>query len=79
MSKNKKKIKGLDRFHYHEALDRSYLVADLMETALVEHPVIRKHKTLKKKIKKAQRLVIEVYQEIGGLDIKLFPEQSDKQ
>jgi len=77
MSK-KKKIKGLDRFHYHEALDRAYLVADLMETALVEHPVIMKHKELRKNIKKAQQLILDSYQMIGGLDIKLFPDDFEQ-
>jgi hypothetical protein len=80
MSK-KKKIKGLDRFHYHEALDRAYIVANQVEDLLVEHPVIMKHKELRKRIVKAQDLIVEAYQIIGGLDIKLFPDKqkSDKQ
>jgi hypothetical protein len=65
----------LDEFHYHEALDRSYIVAELLETALIEHVVINKHKNLKKKLQKAQELIIEVYQEIGGLSITEFPDQ----
>lgn len=65
----------LDEFHYHEALDRSYLVADLLETALIEHVVIKKHRHLKKKLQKAQELIVEVYQEIGGLSITEFPDQ----
>lgn len=68
--------KKLDEFHYHEALDRSYLIADMIESALVEHPVIRKHRNLKAKIVKAQELIVEVYQEIGGLSITEFPDQS---
>lgn len=65
----------LDRFHYHEALDRSYIVANIMEDLLVEHPVILKHPELKERIRKAQELVLEAYQLIGGLDIELFPEE----
>jgi hypothetical protein len=76
MSK-KKKITGLDRFHYHEALDRSDIVANQIEDLLVEHPVIMKHKKLRRLIKVAQQNVLDVYQMIGGLDIKLFPNQSD--
>jgi hypothetical protein len=81
MSKNKKKIKGLDRFHYHEALDRSYICADIIQNSLIDHPVIMKHKELQKRITKAQDLIVEAYQIIGGLDIKLFPDKqkSDKQ
>lgn len=67
----------LDEFHYHEALDRSYLVAEMLESALIEHVVIKKHKNLKTKLEKAQELIIEVYQEIGGLSITLFTEPSE--
>ena len=74
MSKKKNK---LDEFHYHEALDRAYICADVLENTLVIHPVIRKHKELKEKIKKAQSLIMEVYQTIGGLEINLFPKPSD--
>lgn len=73
----KKKIKGLDRFHYHEALDRAYCCADIIENMLVEHPVIMKHDELRERIEKAQSLIVEAYQLIGGLDIQLFPEQLD--
>jgi hypothetical protein len=74
MSKKEKKKKEepLDEFHYHEALDRSYIVAELIETALIDHPVIQRHGHLKTKIENAQSLIIEVYQEIGSLSITLF-------
>lgn len=67
----------LDEFHYHEALDRSYLIADLLETALIEHVVLKKHKNLKTKLEKAQELIVEVYQEIGGLSITLFTDPTE--
>jgi hypothetical protein len=73
----RKKFK-LDEFHYHEALDRSYIVAELIETALIEHVVIKKHKSLKAKIEKAQSLIVEAYQEIGGLSITLFDPEYGK-
>jgi hypothetical protein len=73
---SRKKIQ-LDEFHYHEALDRSYLVADLLETALIEHVVIKKHRNLKTKLQKAQELIVEVYQELGGLSITLFTDPSE--
>ena len=76
MSKRKKlkKIGKLDQFYYHEALDRAYIVANMIEDVLVEHPVIEKHKELRKRIKKAQQLILEAYQLVGGLDVKLFPD-----
>lgn len=72
----RKKVE-LDEFHYHEALDRSYIVADLLETALIEHVVIKKHRNLKNKLQKAQELIVEVYQELGGLSITLFTDPSE--
>jgi hypothetical protein len=75
--KVKKKEEQLDEFYYHEALDRSYIVANMIEDVLVEHPVIEKHKELKEKVQKAQELIIEVYQEIGGLSVKLFTDPSE--
>ena len=72
MKKNKK-IKGLNEGHYIEAIDRAYIVADQIQTILIEHPVIRKHKKLKKRVKKAQDLIMETYQLIGGLSVDLFP------
>jgi hypothetical protein len=74
-----KKIEKLDRSYYPEALDRAYIVANQIEDLLIEHPVIMKHKELKKKVKRAQKHILDVYQMIGGLDIKLFPNKPGKQ
>ena len=75
--KNSKKIGKLDAGYYHEALDRAYIVANMIEDVLVEHPVFEKHKELRKRIKKAQRLILEAYQLVGGLEYKLFPNKHD--
>ena len=66
MKKNKIK---LDKYHYHEALDRSYCVADIIENMLVTHPVIEKHKKIRKHIKKAQKHILEAYTKIGGKSV----------
>ena len=73
MKKKNKKIKGLNEGHYIEAIDRAYIVADQIETILIEHPVIEKHKELMKKVRKAQQHILDVYQMIGGLSVDLFP------
>jgi hypothetical protein len=46
----------------------------MMEDILIEHPVFIKHKELRKRVKKAQKLVLAAYQLIGGLEVKLFSE-----
>jgi hypothetical protein len=70
---SKKKIKGLNEGHYLEATDRAYIVANMMEDVLIEHPVFIKHKELRKRIKKAQKLVLEAYQLIASVEAKEFP------
>lgn len=62
----KKKLK-LDKFHYHEALDRCYIVANIIEDLLIEHPVISKNKFLRKKIRKSQKNIMKAYTKIGGM------------
>lgn len=79
--KKSKKIKGLNEGHYTEAIDRAYIVANMIEDVLIDHPVYRKHKELKKKVKSAQQLILDAYQMIGGLSVELFPnpaEDADK-
>lgn len=55
----------LDKFHKHEALDRTWLFVDMIASFLLEHPYIQQNKSLKRKVKKAFGLLYEVYQEIG--------------
>ena len=78
MSKKKKKIRKLDEGYYTEAIDRAYIVADMIENVLIDHPVFKKHKDLRKRVKRAQKLVLEAYQIIGGLTVDLFPENNIK-
>lgn len=70
--KNKKKKNKLDEFHYHEALDRTYLIGSMVNDTLTTHPVYKKHKKLKKKINKVEDLLAELYQEMGDLEHTLF-------
>lgn len=75
MKKKNKKIDKLDSGYYHEALDRAYIAADQLKNLLIEHPVFKKHKKLRKRVKKAQQLILEAYQIVGGLEYKLFPDK----
>lgn len=75
ISKEEKII--LDEFFYHEAIDRTYILVGMLNDILLEHPVIQKHKKLKKRVKKAEQLLLETYQHIGGLEVILFPDTED--
>jgi hypothetical protein len=61
----------LDNYHYHEALDRTYVVGNIIDEILIDHPVIHKHKRLRNKLEKASSLIGEVYQEIGSISARL--------
>lgn len=60
----------LTKEQYHEALDRSYCVANIIDSMLLEHPVIKKDKKIRKKIEKAQKLILETYGDFGSILIK---------
>jgi len=75
MGRNRNKLK-LDRFHYHEALDRAFMVGNIVGEYFTEHPVVQKHPELRKKAETATELLIELYQEIGRLEFELFPDST---
>lgn len=55
-----------DAFGWHEALDRSCVCMEMVDTYLLFHPTIESNEALKAKVETAHRLLFEVYQEIGG-------------
>ena len=57
----------LDKFHYHEVLDRLYTYSSNVDEYILQHPVLLKHKSLRKRVKKAVKLLAEAYQIVGGL------------
>lgn len=73
MVENKKNI---DSYHYHEALDRTYIIMCLLDDILIDHPVFEKNKKLRKKINKVEKLLYEIYQITGNLN---FNENEKKQ
>jgi hypothetical protein len=66
--------KKLDKYLWHEALDRTALVADHIDRHLLEHPVFNqkdsvRHIQLRKRLEKALDLIVETYTEIGDLSL----------
>jgi hypothetical protein len=61
-----KKVKHLDSGYWHEAMDRSYCVTEIIQSMLLDHPAIEQTKPLYKKILKAQELIAEAYQDCGN-------------
>jgi hypothetical protein len=66
----KARVMKIDKFHYHEALDRAALVSDIFYMAFNEHPIINKHKKLKKLSNELSERLGDFYQEIGKISYK---------
>lgn len=54
----------LDKFHYHEVLDRTHMIRNIIDNELYNHPAISKK--MKKHIDKVQILLGKVYQLAGS-------------
>ena len=60
----------LDEFHYHEAMDRTAMITDIVDSYLVQHPVFKAEKEFAEKIEQAGMLLAEAYQIVGDLSFK---------
>lgn len=60
----------LDEFHYHEAMDRTAMITDMVDNYLVQHSVFKAEKEFAEKIEKAGMLLAEAYQIIGNLSFE---------
>lgn len=60
MKKNK-----INDGHYVEAFDRLFLITDMMDRYLMNHPVIRKNKNINKLVKFSIINLLEAYQRVG--------------
>lgn len=65
-----KKIK-VDKYNYHEALDRLNVIISNLNDHVLEHPVSKKHKKIRKKIEKALDKLSEVYQDVGNIEFEI--------
>jgi hypothetical protein len=59
----------LNAFHWHEALDRGFTCAKLIDQLLLHHPVIKQNQQLQAKIMGAHKLLMEVCQEVATLSM----------
>lgn len=58
----------LDKFHYHEMLDRLHVIMLNIDTHIQNHPVIEKETEVKDLVNIAQNKLWEAYQIIGNKD-----------
>lgn len=62
----------LTQFHYHEALDRSSVICDMIDRHLIQHPVCKLDKEIAKLVEEAATKLYNAYQLIGERNIDLF-------
>jgi len=60
----------LDNFSYHELLDRSNLVCEMIEDYLIQHPVTKLNPPIHKKLNEGLSSIWEAYQMIGEMNLK---------
>jgi len=70
MSKKSKKKIFPDNYHYHESIDRIYIIGKMLEDFVLEHPVCMRHKKVRKKIERALQELAESYQMVGSIDAR---------
>ena len=69
MKTDDKDIK-LDSFHYHEVLDRLWVINDTIDRALQVHPVVQQNLEVARLLTMAQSCLSDAYQEVGNLGNK---------
>ncbi len=64
----------LTHLHYHEALDRTSVICDMVDRHLIQHPVCKLDKEVNKLVEEAAMKLYEAYQLLGHRSIELFPD-----
>jgi len=68
--------KHLDKFHYHEAVDRLNVIMSNCEGHLMQHPVIKIELEVKQNVEKAIEYLWKAYQCTGNLSDKKFKDDN---
>jgi UDP-2,3-diacylglucosamine pyrophosphatase LpxH len=69
----------LDEFHYHEVMDRTYIIGDIIDQHLMQHPVFKAEKEFAEKIEQVGMLLAEAYQIVGNLSHERFEQNKNKE
>ena len=60
---------GLDKFHLHEALDRTHVTLCMIDDHLLGHPFVIAHPEIVGEIMKASKIFHGVYQQLGSMTL----------
>ena len=64
-------MSDFDKYSYHEVVDRSGVITEVFIDTIEVHPVVLKHKKLRKKAHKIVKLMGELYQEASRISDSL--------
>ena len=62
----------LDKFHAHEALDRTFLANEIFESYVIEHPFVFKNEKLRNSAKEILEAMFDLYQMISKESLDLY-------
>jgi len=60
------KATEFDQFYWHEAMDRTSMCCDILDTVLENHPIISSDERYQTKLYEAQKALCDLYQMIGS-------------
>lgn len=66
----KQKMKKLDPFHWHEALDRSLLAAEFFSENVARHAVVRSQARLRREAEAISERMFQLYQSLGAMTLR---------
>lgn len=64
--------KPLDEFHYHEAMDRIEMLANIVEDTIANHPVMNEESQVKALIDRACDALYDAYQAAASVRFEKF-------
>ena len=62
----------LDEFHYHEVLDRTAMIMNIIDNYLIQHPVCKIEEKFTNKVEMANMILVDAYQLLGTISYNKF-------
>ena len=60
----------VDKFHYHEMNDRLYVIVDMINTIIQQHPVYQREQRIQELVNDAVEKLVIAYQLAGGMCLR---------
>lgn len=71
MSKiEQKQTAELDSYHYHEVMDRLYVLMEMVDNVVANHPVIEQNVDFVSMVENIQEYLVQLYTEVSNEYVK---------